>query len=62
MPCCHAQVRAAIVSSSDWAKVAPKNLKTATPNAIANSLLDDPLATVASDGTDVVNITDKHFR
>ena len=57
-----AQVRAAILSSSDWNRVPAVGLKLATPNAIANALLDDPLTTIASDNTDVVNITDKHFR
>ena len=56
------QVRGTIVSSSDWNRVPAAALKLATPNAIANSLLDDPLSVVASDGTDVVNVTDKHFR
>ena len=56
------QVRATIVSSSDWNRVPAAALKLATPNAIANSLLVDPLSVFASDGTDVVNITDMHFR
>ena len=56
------QVRATIVSSSDWNRVPAAALKIATPNAIANSLLVDPLSVFANDGTDVVNITDMHFR
>lgn len=56
------QVRATIVSSSDWNRVPATALKLATPNAIANSLLVDPLSVFASDGSEVVTITDMHFR
>ncbi len=60
--CGGGQVRAAILSSSDWNRVPAVGLKLASPNAIANALLDDPVETIASDGTDIVNITDMHFR
>lgn len=57
------QVRAAILSSSTWGAIDNSYLYTDTPNAIGNSLLVDPLATLCLEtGADYVNITESSAR
>ena len=66
--CLCVQVSAAVQSSADWGYVTDDSLMAATPNAIANSLLVDPLITsnipLTNGGTSLsyINITDSNYK